>query len=118
MTSTTQIRLQVEFPSGETVTVPVDAISTPGHLKENLKYSMRIPPKLFKLVAGSTGATLDEIKPLTAEPNCLADGDVVKAVVKEGCELEAEEAAAAAREEEQRAKREERGKDAGRNWKN
>jgi len=85
--------LKVVLPSGE-VNVPVEPNSTPGHLKENLKYSIRLPPKFIKLTCD--GRELDDIKPLAGEPNNLVDGAVVIAVAKEGHEVEAAEAAAAA----------------------
>lgn len=85
------MNLKVILPSGE-VNVPVEPNSTPGHLKENLKYSMRLPPKFFKLTVGDR--ELDEIKPLCGEPNNLVDGSIVHCTAKEGFEVEAAEAAA------------------------
>lgn len=56
--------------------------STPGHLKENLKYSIRVPPKQIKLTC--EGRELDDIKPLTGEPNNVHDGAVLVAEQREG----------------------------------
>eukprot|EP00405_Crypthecodinium_cohnii_P018435 CAMPEP_0206477662 /NCGR_PEP_ID=MMETSP0324_2-20121206/35544_1 /ASSEMBLY_ACC=CAM_ASM_000836 /TAXON_ID=2866 /ORGANISM="Crypthecodinium cohnii, Strain Seligo" /LENGTH=646 /DNA_ID=CAMNT_0053953725 /DNA_START=69 /DNA_END=2009 /DNA_ORIENTATION=+ len=75
------MQLKVVLPSGE-VNVPVEPNSTPGHLKENLKYSIRVPPKLIKLTC--EGRELDDIKPLCAEPNNLVDGSIVLAEAREG----------------------------------
>mmetsp|Transcript_146707 Transcript_146707/g.365835 ORF Transcript_146707/g.365835 Transcript_146707/m.365835 type:complete len:647 (+) Transcript_146707:101-2041(+) len=75
------MQLKVVLPSGE-VNVPVEPNSTPGHLKENLKYSIRVPPKLIKLTCD--GRELDDIKPLVAEPNNLSDGAIVIAEAREG----------------------------------
>jgi len=60
----------------------VEPNSTPGHLKENLKYSLRIPPKLIRL--SCDGRELDDIKPLVGEPNNVPDGAVIVAEAKEG----------------------------------
>jgi len=75
------MQIKVRLPSGE-VNIPVEPNSTPGHLKENLKYSLRVPPKLIRLTC--EGRELDDIKPLTAEPNCVADGAILLAEAKEG----------------------------------
>mmetsp|Transcript_53889 Transcript_53889/g.149657 ORF Transcript_53889/g.149657 Transcript_53889/m.149657 type:complete len:648 (-) Transcript_53889:273-2216(-) len=75
------MQLKVVLPSGE-VNVPVEPNSTPGHLKENLKYSIRVPPKLIKLTC--EGRELDDIKPLVAEPNNLQDGAIIIAEAREG----------------------------------
>jgi hypothetical protein len=75
------MQLKVVLPSGE-VTVPVEPNSTPGHLKENLKYSIRVPPKMIRLTC--EGRELDDIKPLVAEPNNLKDGSVILAEAREG----------------------------------
>lgn len=76
------MHLKVVLPTGDEVTVPVDKLSTPGHLKENLKYSIRVPPKQIRL--SCDGRELDDIKPLTAEPNNLTEGSVLVAEKKEG----------------------------------
>lgn len=75
------MQLKVILPTGE-VNVPVEPNSTPGHLKENLKYSLRIPPKLIRLTCN--GRELDDIKPLAGEPNNVTDGSVIVAEAKEG----------------------------------
>jgi len=75
------MQLKVSLPSGQ-VTVPVDSQSTPGHLKENLKYSLKVPPKLIKLT--SDGKELDDMQQLVGEPNNLSDGAVVVAEAREG----------------------------------
>lgn len=75
------MQLKVILPTGE-VNVPVEPNSTPGMLKENLKYSLRIPPKLIRLTCN--GRELDDIKPLSAEPNNLVDGAVLIAEAREG----------------------------------
>jgi len=75
------MQLKVVLPSGE-VNVSVEANSTPGHLKENLKYSIRVPPKQIRLTCD--GRELDDIKPLAGEPNNLGDGAVIIAEKKEG----------------------------------
>jgi len=75
------MQLKVVLPSGE-VNVPVEPNSTPGHLKENLKYSIRVPPKLIKLTC--EGRELDDIKPLVAEPNNIVDGAIIIAEAREG----------------------------------
>eukprot|EP00933_Yihiella_yeosuensis_P045101 TRINITY_DN40419_c0_g1_i1.p1 TRINITY_DN40419_c0_g1~~TRINITY_DN40419_c0_g1_i1.p1 ORF type:complete len:650 (-),score=189.35 TRINITY_DN40419_c0_g1_i1:159-2108(-) len=75
------MQLKVKLPDGE-VNVPVEPNSTPGMLKENLKYSLRIPPKLIKLTC--EGRELDDIKPLISEPNNLVDGSVIDAEAREG----------------------------------
>mmetsp|Transcript_58991 Transcript_58991/g.127640 ORF Transcript_58991/g.127640 Transcript_58991/m.127640 type:complete len:650 (+) Transcript_58991:62-2011(+) len=74
------MQLKVILPTGE-VTVPVEPNSTPGHLKENLKYSLRVPPKCIRLTC--KGVELVDIKPLVAEPNLLEDGSVVTAETTE-----------------------------------
>jgi len=79
------MQLKVVLPSGE-VNVPVEPNSTPGHLKENLKYSIRVPPKCIKLTCN--GVELDDIKPLAGEPNNLVDGAIVVAEAREGVPLE------------------------------
>eukprot|EP00928_Gymnodinium_smaydae_P005963 TRINITY_DN12070_c0_g1_i1.p1 TRINITY_DN12070_c0_g1~~TRINITY_DN12070_c0_g1_i1.p1 ORF type:complete len:653 (+),score=196.07 TRINITY_DN12070_c0_g1_i1:111-2069(+) len=94
------MNLKVKLASGE-VNVPVEPNSTPGHLKENLKYSIRLPPKFIKLTC--EGRELDDIKPLAGPPNNLVDGSVVVAEPKEGTEVEAAEAAAAAEAAERKA---------------
>eukprot|EP00927_Polykrikos_kofoidii_P013997 TRINITY_DN160_c0_g4_i2.p1 TRINITY_DN160_c0_g4~~TRINITY_DN160_c0_g4_i2.p1 ORF type:complete len:653 (-),score=185.29 TRINITY_DN160_c0_g4_i2:170-2128(-) len=94
------MQLKVVLPSGE-VNVPVEANSTPGHLKENLKYSIRLPPKFIKLTC--EGRELDDIKPLVGEPNNLVDGSIITCEAKEGHEVEAAEAAAAAEVAERKA---------------
>jgi len=66
------MHLKVQLPSGEEVNVQVEPNSTPGMLKENLKYSLRVPPKCITLKSG--GRALDDIKPLVGEPNNLEDG--------------------------------------------
>jgi hypothetical protein len=68
--------LKVLLPEGE-VNINVDEKSTPGHLKENLKYSLQLPPKCITLTCD--GRELDDIKPLTEAPNNLKEGSVVKA---------------------------------------
>jgi len=75
------MQLKVVLPSGE-VNVPVEPNSTPGHLKENLKYSIRVPPKQIRLTCD--GRELDDIKPLAGEPNNVADGAVIVAEAREG----------------------------------
>mmetsp|Transcript_56570 Transcript_56570/g.135064 ORF Transcript_56570/g.135064 Transcript_56570/m.135064 type:complete len:646 (-) Transcript_56570:98-2035(-) len=75
------MQVKVVLPSGE-VNVPVEPNSTPGHLKENLKYSIRAPPKQIKLTC--EGRELDDIKPLAGEPNNVADGAVLVAERREG----------------------------------
>eukprot|EP00928_Gymnodinium_smaydae_P033008 TRINITY_DN23762_c0_g1_i1.p1 TRINITY_DN23762_c0_g1~~TRINITY_DN23762_c0_g1_i1.p1 ORF type:complete len:712 (-),score=148.44 TRINITY_DN23762_c0_g1_i1:180-2315(-) len=75
------MQLKVILPSGE-VNVPVEPNSTPGHLKENLKYSLRVPPKMIRLTCG--GRELEDIKPLAGEPNNVKDGAVIVAEAKEG----------------------------------
>eukprot|EP00929_Paragymnodinium_shiwhaense_P108638 TRINITY_DN74959_c0_g1_i1.p1 TRINITY_DN74959_c0_g1~~TRINITY_DN74959_c0_g1_i1.p1 ORF type:complete len:658 (+),score=240.12 TRINITY_DN74959_c0_g1_i1:121-2094(+) len=90
------MKLKVVLPTGE-VSVPVEPNSTPGHLKENLKYSVRLPPKYISLKC--EGNELDDIKPLAGPPNNLVDGSTVVCSVKEGHEVEAAEAAAAAEAE-------------------
>jgi hypothetical protein len=69
------MQLKVQLPSGETVNVPVEPNSTPGHLKENLKYSLGVPPKCITLKCGDR--VLDDIKPLQGEPNNLEDGSII-----------------------------------------
>lgn len=71
----------MRLPTGE-VNVPVEPNSTPGHLKENLKYSLRVPPKFIRLTC--EGRDLDDIKPLVGEPNNVADGAVLVAEAREG----------------------------------
>lgn len=88
------MHLKVVLPTGE-VNVPVEPNSTPGMLKENLKYSIRVPPKFIRLTCN--GQELDDIKPLVAEPNNLEDGSTVLCEKKDGAEVE--EAEHAAREE-------------------
>jgi len=83
------INLKVILPSGE-VSVPVEPNSTPGHLKENLKYSIRLPPKFIKLTC--EGRELVDIKTLAGEENQIVDGSVVYCCAKEGHEVEAAEA--------------------------
>lgn len=68
------MQLKVQLPTGE-VTVTVEPNSTPGHLKENLKYSLQVPPKCITLK--SDGRVLDDIKPLTGEENQLKDGALI-----------------------------------------
>lgn len=68
------IQLKVALPDGE-VNVSVEPNSTPGHLKENLKYSLGVPPKCITLLC--EGRKLDDIKPLTGEPNNLSEGAVL-----------------------------------------
>ncbi|CAK9099223.1 Hypothetical protein (Fragment), partial [Durusdinium trenchii] len=75
------MQVKVVLPTGE-VNVPVEPNSTPGHLKENLKYSIRVPPKQIKLTC--EGRELDDIKPLTGEPNNVHDGAVLVAEQREG----------------------------------
>jgi len=75
------MQLKVVLPSGE-VNVPVEPNSTPGHLKENLKYSLRVPPKQIRLTC--EGRELDDIKPLIGEPNNVPDGAVLVAEPREG----------------------------------
>eukprot|EP00435_Cladocopium_sp_Y103_P057588 s1303_g19.t2 len=75
------MQVKVVLPTGE-VNVPVEPNSTPGHLKENLKYSIRVPPKQIKLTC--EGRELDDIKPLTGEPNNVQDGAVLVAERREG----------------------------------
>jgi len=75
------MQLKVVLPEGE-VTVTVEANSTPGHLKENLKYSIRVPPKQIRLTCD--GRELDDVKPLVGEPNNLEDGNVIICEKKEG----------------------------------
>ncbi|CAE7567512.1 unnamed protein product [Symbiodinium natans] len=75
------MQVKVVLPSGE-VNVPVEPNSTPGHLKENLKYSIRVPPKQIKLTC--EGRELDDIKPLVGEPNNVTDGAVLVAERREG----------------------------------
>eukprot|EP00927_Polykrikos_kofoidii_P076591 TRINITY_DN73656_c0_g1_i1.p1 TRINITY_DN73656_c0_g1~~TRINITY_DN73656_c0_g1_i1.p1 ORF type:complete len:652 (+),score=151.49 TRINITY_DN73656_c0_g1_i1:84-2039(+) len=87
------MKLRVVLPSGE-VSVAVEDKSTPGHLKENLKYSIKLPPKFIKLTCD--GRELSDIKPFAGEPNNLVDGSVVVCQAKDGHEVEAVEAAAAA----------------------
>eukprot|EP00927_Polykrikos_kofoidii_P013994 TRINITY_DN160_c0_g2_i2.p1 TRINITY_DN160_c0_g2~~TRINITY_DN160_c0_g2_i2.p1 ORF type:complete len:653 (-),score=187.90 TRINITY_DN160_c0_g2_i2:181-2139(-) len=94
------MQLKVVLSTGE-VTVPVEENSTPGHLKENLKYSIRLPPKFIKLTC--EGRELDDIKPLVGEPNNLVDGSIVICEAKEGHEVQAAEAAAAAEVAERKA---------------
>jgi len=74
------LNLKVQLPSGE-VNVPVQHNSTPGHLKENLKYSLRAPPKCFKLFVD--GRELDDMKPMAGEPNNVTDDCIVTPVVDE-----------------------------------
>lgn len=74
--------IKVELPNGELVNVPVEANSTPGHLKENLKYSIRVPPKMIKLTC--EGRELDDIKPLAGDPNNVPDGATLIAEAREG----------------------------------
>lgn len=81
------MQLKVVLPSGE-VNVPVEPNSTPGHLKENLKYSIRLPPKLIKLTCD--GRELDDIKPLAGEPNNVTDGAVIVCEAREGAPEEPE----------------------------
>lgn len=69
------MQLKVILPQGEVV-VTVEPNSTPGHLKENLKYSLGVPPKCITLK--SEGRVLDDIKPLTGEENQLKDGSVIE----------------------------------------
>eukprot|EP00931_Biecheleriopsis_adriatica_P017283 TRINITY_DN12440_c0_g1_i1.p1 TRINITY_DN12440_c0_g1~~TRINITY_DN12440_c0_g1_i1.p1 ORF type:complete len:669 (-),score=187.03 TRINITY_DN12440_c0_g1_i1:36-1985(-) len=76
-----RLSLKVVLPSGE-VNVPVEPNSTPGHLKENLKYSIRVPPKQIKLTCN--GVELDDIKPLSGPPNNVSDGAVLVAEAREG----------------------------------
>mmetsp|Transcript_56313 Transcript_56313/g.134371 ORF Transcript_56313/g.134371 Transcript_56313/m.134371 type:complete len:646 (+) Transcript_56313:39-1976(+) len=75
------MQVKVVLESGE-VNVPVEPNSTPGHLKENLKYSIRVPPKQIKLTC--EGRELDDIKPLAGEPNNVTDGAVLVAERREG----------------------------------
>lgn len=84
------LQLKVQLPSGE-VNIPVDPQSTPGHLKENLKYSIRVPPKFIKL--SCNGRELDDIHHMAGEPNNVRDGDTLVCEAKEGAQVEAEEAA-------------------------
>ncbi|CAE8590539.1 unnamed protein product, partial [Polarella glacialis] len=76
------ISLKVVLPGGSEVNVAVEPNSTPGMLKENLKYSIRVPPKQIRLTC--EGRELDDIKPLVAEPNLLVDGSVLLAEAREG----------------------------------
>eukprot|EP00930_Biecheleria_cincta_P028367 TRINITY_DN197_c0_g2_i1.p1 TRINITY_DN197_c0_g2~~TRINITY_DN197_c0_g2_i1.p1 ORF type:complete len:677 (+),score=166.22 TRINITY_DN197_c0_g2_i1:79-2031(+) len=76
------MQIKVALPNGEQVNVPVEPNSTPGHLKENLKYSIRVPPKMIKLTC--EGRELDDIKPLSGEPNNVPDGAVLIAEAREG----------------------------------
>jgi hypothetical protein len=69
------MQLKVVLPSGDEVNVQVEPNSTPGHLKENLKYSLQVPPKCITLTSG--GRKLDDIKPLVGEPNNLEDGATI-----------------------------------------
>jgi len=86
------MQLKVVLPSGE-VNVPVEPNSTPGHLKENLKYSIRLPPKLIKLTC--EGRELDDIKPMAGDPNNVKDGDVILAEGREGAPEETQQASEA-----------------------
>lgn len=79
------MNLKVSLPSGH-VTVPVDSQSTPGMLKENLKYSLKVPPKLIKITCN--GRELDDMKPLVGEPNNLKDGSVIVAEARDGVQVE------------------------------
>jgi hypothetical protein len=83
------MNLKVSLPTGE-VTVPVEPNSTPGHLKENLKYSLRVPPKQIRLTVN--GRELDDLKQIAGEPNNVKDGDVVVAEPKDGAAVAEEEA--------------------------
>jgi hypothetical protein len=86
------MHLKFRLPSGEDITVPnVEENATPGHLKENLKYSLRAPPKFIRL-ALEDGRVLDDIKPLAGEPNNVRDGDLLVATVDETMPEIAEEA--------------------------
>lgn len=77
------MQLKVVLPAGSgEVNVPVEPNSTPGHMKENLKYSVRVPPRLIKLTCN--GRELDDMKPLSGEPNNVVDGDIIVAEVREG----------------------------------
>jgi len=96
------MQLKVVLPSGE-VNVPVEPNSTPGHLKENLKYSLRVPPKQIRLTC--EGRELDDIKPISGEPNNVKDGAVIIAEPKEGAQLEEEAEAESAKAEKRQAER-------------
>jgi len=74
------LNLKVTLPTGE-VNVPVQSNSTPGHLKENLKYSLRAPPKCIKLMVD--GRELDDLKTMAGEPNNVTDGCTVVPIVDE-----------------------------------
>merc|ERR1719321_1227015 len=82
----TQMNIVVSLPSGD-VNVPVQSNSTPGHLKENIKYSLGVIPKNIKLTC--EGRVLDDFKPLSGEPNNVNDGANIVASVMEGAEFEA-----------------------------
>jgi len=75
------ISVKVVLPTGE-VNVPVEPNSTPGHLKENLKYSLRVLPKQIRLTCN--GRELDDIKPLCSDTNGVSDGAIIIAEPKEG----------------------------------
>jgi len=85
------LNLTVVLPTGD-VSVPVEAKSTPGHLKENLKYSLKVPPKLIKLTLD--GRELVDIKTMEEEPNNVKDGSRLVAQQREAL-TPAEEAEAA-----------------------
>lgn len=74
------MQLKVILPSGE-VNITVEANSTPGHLKENLKYSLRVPPKHIRLTCD--GRDLDDLKALNADPNNVVEGATVVAMADE-----------------------------------
>jgi len=69
------MKLKVQLPDGEVV-VTVEPNSTPGMLKENLKYNLQVPPKCITLK--SEGRILDDIKPLDGEVNRLQDGAIIE----------------------------------------
>jgi len=89
------LNLTVVLPAGD-VNIPVEAKSTPGHLKENLKYSLRIPPKLIKLTLD--GRELVDIKTMEEEPNNVKDGSRLVAQRREALTPEEEAEAAKAAE--------------------
>lgn len=68
------MQLKVQLPDGEVV-VTVEPNSTPGHLKENLKYSLGVPPKCITLKVD--GRVLDDMKQLDAEENQVKDGAII-----------------------------------------
>jgi len=74
------MHLRVVMPSApEGINVPVQPQSTPGHLKENIKYSMGVPPKHIRIAFKDE--LLDDIK--TFDGQGVTDGSTVVATIDE-----------------------------------